>query len=109
MIRFLSRFLGLWLVAGALAALVVDATKSIAASRLIVTPLGVAWSNVSVSSLMGFQEFVQRSIEPTTGRWLWDPVLQGLLLLPTWVLLGALGFLFTWLGSRRSRMKDAFA
>jgi len=108
MFGFLSRFVGLWLIAGALVAVVIDATKSIAASALIVTPLGVAWSNLSVATLMSVQEFVQRNIEPTLGRWLWDPVIQTILLLPTWVILGALGFLFTWLGRRR-RLKTAYA
>lgn len=109
MIRFISRFVGLWLIAGALVALVIDATRSVAGSHLAITPLGVAWSNISMASLMGAQEFVQRSIEPTLGGWIWDPVIQTLLLLPTWIILGALGFLFTWLGSRHRRLKDAFA
>lgn len=108
MISFLSRFLGLWLIAGALVAIVIDATKSIAASALTVTQLGVAWANVSMPSLMSAQQFVQQTIEPYTGRWLWDPLIQGLLMLPTWVVLGALGFLLTWAGRRR-RLKLAYA
>ena len=39
MLRFLSRFLGFWLVAAALVAGVVDGAKSIAASALVITPL----------------------------------------------------------------------
>jgi len=108
MIGFLSRFVGLWLVAGALVALVIDATKSIAGSTLTLTPLGAAWANISMASLMSVQEFVQRTIEVYTGRWLWDPVIQWILLLPTWAVLGALGFLLTWLGRRR-RLKTAYA
>jgi hypothetical protein len=108
MIGFFSRFVGLWLIAGALVALVVDATKSVAASALIVTPLGAAWSDLNVATLMSAQEFVQRNIEPTIGRWLWDPVIQTILLLPTWGILGGLGFLLTWLGRPR-RLKSAYA
>jgi hypothetical protein len=108
MIGFLSRFLGLWMVAGALVALVIDATKTIAASKLTVTALGEAWAGIGMASLMAAQEFVQQSIEPAVGRWLWDPLIQSILLLPVWVVLGALGFLFTWLGRRR-RMKIAYA
>lgn len=108
MLGFLSRLVGLWLVAGALVALVIDATKSIAASKLMLTPLGLAWSSLNMASLMSVQEFVQRTIEPTVGRWLWDPVIQWILLLPTWAVLGALGFLLTWLGRRR-RPKIVYA
>lgn len=108
MLSFLSRFLGLWLVAGALVAVVIDATKSIAASRLTVTALGQTWYTLSPSSLMATQEFVQRTIEPVVGHWLWDPLIQSILLLPAWLVLGLLGALFTWLGRRRT-MKVAFA
>jgi hypothetical protein len=101
MIGFLLRFVGLWLTAGALVALVIDATKSIAGSSLTVTPLGLAWANLSQSSLMSTQQFVQQRIETYVGHWLWDPVIQSILLLPTWVVLGAIGLLLTYLGSRK--------
>lgn len=110
MIGFLARFAGLWLIAGALVALVIDGTKSIAASTLTVTPLGVAWFTLSPSSLMATQEFVQRTIESYTGHWLWDPLVQWLLMLPSWAVLGALGVWFAYLGSRRRRrMRTAYA
>jgi hypothetical protein len=107
MIGFLSRVVGLWFVAGALVALVIDATKSIAASNVVVTPLGMAWSTLNMASLMSIQEFVQRSIEPTLGHWLWDPTIQWILLLPTWAVLGAIGFVLTWLGRRRAKVAYA--
>jgi hypothetical protein len=108
MIKFLARFVGLWLIAGALVALVVDATKSIAASSLTVTPLGLAWYSISPLSLMTVQEFVQRRIEIYIGHWLWDPLIQWILTMPTWAVLGVLGVLFTYLGQRR-RLRAAFA
>jgi hypothetical protein len=108
MIGFVSRFVGLWLIAGALVAFVIDATKTIAASALTVTPLGEAWSTLSLTSVMSVQTFVQQQIEPTNGRWLWDTVIQWILLSPTWAVLGLLGFLLTYLGRRR-RIKMAYA
>jgi hypothetical protein len=108
MIGFVSRFVGLWFVAGALVALVVDATKSIAASALTVTPLGLTFYALAPSTLISVQEFVQQKIEPHIGGWLWDPVIQWILLLPTWAVLGAIGFLFTYLGRRR-RVRTAYA
>jgi len=103
MIGFLSRFVGLWLIAGAMVALVVDATKSIAASTLAVTPLGLAWASINPASLMSVQQFFQQRIEAYIGHWLWDPLIQSILLLPTWVILGAAGFLLTYLGRPRRR------
>ena len=72
MIGFFSRFVGLWLIAGALVALVVDATKSIAASTLTVTPLGLAWASINPASLMSVQQFFQQ-----TGRGLCRPLAVG--------------------------------
>ncbi|HYP58578.1 MAG TPA: hypothetical protein VEQ35_09895 [Beijerinckia sp.] len=40
MIRFALRFIGLFLLAGAFAGLIVDATRSVAAGSLVVTPFG---------------------------------------------------------------------
>ena len=108
MIGFLSRFVGLWFVAGALVALVIDATKSIAASALAVTPLGLAFYSLTPTTLLYVQEFVQQQIEPYVGGWLWDPFIQWILLLPAWAVLGAIGFLLTYLGRRR-RMRTAYA
>jgi len=107
MISFLARFVGLWLIAGMLVAMIVDATKTIAASTLTVTPLGVTWFSLSPASLLQTQEFVQRRIESYIGNWLWDPVMQWLLMAPTWVVFGVLGAAFLYLGRRRP--KDIFA
>ncbi len=103
MIRFLCRFIGLWLIAGALVALVVDATKSIAASRLEITSLGEGWGGVAPASLAALEAFVHDTIETATGAWIWSPIAEGVLALPTWIVLGALGFLLTWAGQRRRR------
>ena len=108
MISFLSRFLGLWLIAGALVALVIDATRTISASAITVTPLGLAWFSLSPSSLMLTQEFVQRRVEAYIGHWLWDPLIQWILMMPSWLVLGALGGLFAYAGRRR-RLKGAYA
>jgi hypothetical protein len=101
-IGWVSRFVGLWFVAGGLVALVIDATKTIAASALTVTPFGGSISAaLGPAALMSVQEFVQQRIETYVGNWLWDPVIQWFLLLPTWAMLGAAGFLLTYLGRRR--------
>ena len=105
MIRFLSRFVGLWLVAGALVALVIDATKSIAASELTVTPLGAAIdATLGAAVLKSTEAFVTHDV----GSWLWNPLIVWVLALPAWAVLGVLGFFVTYLGSRpRARPKYA--
>jgi hypothetical protein len=108
MIAFLARFIGLWLIAGALVALVVDASKTIAASDLTVTPLGLAWYSLSPSGLMHAQEFVQREIEAYIGNWLWDPIIQWILMAPTWVVFGIVGTWLVYVGRRR-RYRRAYA
>ncbi|HVZ13013.1 MAG TPA: hypothetical protein VG894_00995 [Bauldia sp.] len=108
MIGFASRFVGLWFVAGALVAVVVDAAKTLALSQLTVTPLGATLFAIAPSALVGAQSFVQQHIEPAVGGWVWDPLIQWLLLLPAWGVLGFLGFLLTWLGRRR-RVRLAYA
>ena len=108
MIGFVSRFVGMWFVAGALVAVVIDAAKTIAASGLTMTPLGAALFTLAPSSLVAAQGFVQTRIEPYVGGWLWDPVIQWILLLPTWAILAFLGFLLTYLGRRR-RVRRAYA
>src|SRR5690606_5071230 len=51
MLRFIARFLGLWLLAGALVALVIDGARTIAASQMVMTPLGGLWRDTSPGSL----------------------------------------------------------
>jgi hypothetical protein len=102
MIGFLARFIGLWMVAGALVALVIDGTKTIAASALTMTPMGLAWYSISPSSLMQTQEFVQRTVESYIGHWLWDPIIQWVLMAPAWAVLGIIGGWLLYVGRRRS-------
>ena len=47
MLRFLSRFLGFWLVAAAVVMGVVDGAKSIAASAVVTTSLAEVWALVA--------------------------------------------------------------
>jgi len=101
MIAFLSRFVGIWLIAGALVAVVVDGAKTIAATSLTVTPLGLTWFTLSPTTLMAAQGFVQQTVESYIGHWLWDPLIQWLLLLPSWAVLGAVGGTLAYLGRKR--------
>ena len=55
LIRFLFRFIGLWILAAGFVALVRDGTKSIAGNAVFITKLGEDWTNIQSTSL----EFVE--------------------------------------------------
>ena len=103
MIAFTVRFIGLWLIAAALVAGVIDVTKSIAANGVVMTPLGATWFSINRQSLEAAQRGVETNVETYVGGWLWDPVIQSILGLPTWAVVGVLGALMVYLGRRRRR------
>jgi len=99
--KFIFRVIGLWLIAAAIVALVVDGTKSIAASKLVITPLGFTLDWMAHDLLIGLKSVIQNHIHPT----LWDPVLQTVLLWPTWAVVAVLGLIFYLIGRRRKARK----
>jgi hypothetical protein len=88
MLRLLTRFLGLLLLAGGFIALIVDGTRSIAAGRLMVATLGKGASD-SLPALYGA---LQSGVEAKSA-FLWNPVMTTLLMLPASVAFGGLGAL----------------
>ena len=96
MIRFLLRFLGIWILAAGFIALVYDGTKSIAGSALFVTKLGDTWHAIHSNSLQLLQPAIERHVSP----WLWDPVALAVLTAPTWLVLGILGTLMILVGRK---------
>jgi hypothetical protein len=95
MFRFLLRVLGLLLMAAGFVGLVIDGTRSIANSQVVLTPIGE----------MAFSLFPRSFplLEPAVARihpYLWDPIVRTLLLLPASVVGFAVGILLLWLGRR---------
>lgn len=86
MLRFLFRTLGLILLACAFAAAIVDGTRSIAAGSLVFTTLGQAMELYMPTQLASLQDAAAR-----VHHWLRDPGLVMILLLPLWLIAGALG------------------
>lgn len=99
--RLLLRLTGTWLIGMALILLIIDGTRSLAASTLYLTPLGETWAMLHVESLVGLREFVAtRFFGPVL-----DSAVAGLLSLPGWIVLGLPGGLLAWLGrTRRARL-----
>ena len=95
--RFILRFLGLWLLAGAFVALIVDGTASIAGDAIRFKTLGETWFAIHQNSLLLLQPAIERHV----AVWLWDPVIATLLQQPTWMVLGILGVIFILLGRKK--------
>ena len=94
--RFLFRLVGLVLLAGAFAALLVDGTRSVAAGSLAVLPFGRTLMTISPD---GFQKL--RMVVEAKLPVLWDPVLVTMFLMPTWVVFGVVGLVL--LATTRAR------
>jgi hypothetical protein len=88
MIRFALRLLGLILLAGAFAALIIDGTRTIAGGSLALTPFGTTLIWAMPLKFESLREQLQH-----LSPYLWDPVAVKLLALPTWAVAGTLGLL----------------
>jgi len=87
--RLILRIIGTWLVGIAVILIVIDGTRSLAASRLVTSSLGETWSAVNAASLDGLRSFIDsRFFGPVL-----DPILTVLLGYPGFVVLGIPGIL----------------
>jgi hypothetical protein len=96
MLRLLLRFFGLCLLATAFVALLGDVTRSVAGSRLYVTPLGKWLMALAPGKMALAQAFVERQVHP----FIWDPVMVDFMRLPVWLAVGAVGCLAVRLGRK---------
>lgn len=103
MFRFLLRTVGLFLLAGAFAALIIDGTRSIAGGALSLTSFGATLAWIAPDKFAGLKPALSH-ISPL----LWDPVAVYLLMLPTWLLIGALGTLIM-LAAQKPRPKIGYS
>jgi hypothetical protein len=94
MLRFVSRFLGFWILAAAVVAGVVDGAKSIAASSLVTTSLGETW--ITVASFLE-----DGPAAPLSAPSLLDLPLQWLLAAPAVAVLAIAGAALLILGAKR--------
>ena len=97
MIRFVFRFVGLWILAAGFVALVRDGTKSIAANAVFITRLGEDWNNIHSAS----QDALKALVDRYAGPWLWDLTTFYLLGAPTWLVLGIVGSLLILIGRKK--------
>jgi hypothetical protein len=72
------------------------------------TALGLRWFQTHSPSL-GFAQVVFQRFIPAVGPWLWDPVIQTILLWPAWAVFGVPGIVLSFLFRRRRRPRRWFA
>jgi len=96
MIRFLLRFLGLWILAAAFIFLVYDGAGWVANGALNSMQVQELWSNVHQSSLQSLRPTVEH-----VAGWLWNPVMMVLLEQPVWLVFGIIGAILILLGRKK--------
>ena len=105
MFHFLFRALGMIVLALAVVTAVLDLTRSIAASSVVMTPFSDLWARVSAQSLQNSQLAVETYLHAIV----WDPVITFFLELPGWMLLWLIAMILLWLGQKRQNPYGRFA
>lgn len=103
--RFIFRLLAMIALAVAVVMAVLDATRTVAASVLTMTPLGESWRSVSPQTLEGLKALADTRLHPA----LWDPVLVWLLGLPGFAVFGSLALVLFAAGHRPARPAGRFS
>ncbi|MGF7008345.1 hypothetical protein [Aminobacter sp. BE322] len=97
MIRFVFRLAAAIALSVAVIMAVLDATRTVAVSRLVMTPLDTSWSTASPSTFAATEGFVRDKAGPAA----WDAVVVPLLDLPGFAIFAAIAFLLYAVGHRR--------
>jgi hypothetical protein len=105
MFRFLFRLAAMIALSVAVIMAVLDATRSIAASELVTTPLGASWIGVSPETFSAAQSFVIEKVHPLA----WDPAAVFILGQPGFAVFTILAFLLYAIGHRPRRRAGRFA
>ncbi|CAN0600082.1 unnamed protein product [Laminaria digitata] len=99
--RLLFRIIGTWLLGMAVIPLIIDGTRSLAASTIVFTSLGETWATIHADSLVEVRNFLaSRFFGP-----LLESAIEFILALPGWLVLAIPGVLIAWMGrTRRARI-----
>lgn len=103
MVRLALHFFGVLILAGGFAVLVIDATRSFAAGRLIVTQCGQTAAALAPAQVALLQMVIDQRAHPLLGG-----VLANFLTLPTSLVMAAAAALLFWL-AREPRRKIGFS
>jgi hypothetical protein len=105
MLRSLARLLSMLALAIAVVMAVLDATRSIAAEAVVLTPLISSWRNIAPTSLGMIEQMVTGNLPD----FVWNPVLTSVLALPGFATFSALSMLLAIAGRRPRRIEGRLA
>ncbi|WP_315925242.1 hypothetical protein [Mesorhizobium sp. SP-1A] len=105
MLRFLFRLAAMVALAVSVIMAVLDVTRSVAASQVVLTPLKTSWNAVSPDTLASAESFVREKAPPV----LWDGVVSRVLDQPGFAVFAVLAFLLYAIGYRRRRRPGRYA
>lgn len=104
MLRFLFRLAAMIALSVSVIMAVLDATRTVAASQLVMTPLHTSWLAVSPDTLGAFEAFIRNKVHPL----LWDAVISWVLNLPGFAVFAALAFILYAIGHKPERRAGRF-
>lgn len=99
MFRFVFRLAAMVSLSVAVIMAVLDATRTVAASQLVTTPLKTSWNAVSPETLGTAEMFVREKLSPLV----WDTAVNWVLALPGFVVFAGLALLLYAISYRRER------
>jgi hypothetical protein len=99
MFRFFFRLAAMVSLSVAVIMAVLDATRTVAAAQLVLTPLKTSWNAVSPQTMSEAESFVREKLAPVV----WDVGANWLLALPGFAVFAGLALAFYALGYRRAR------
>lgn len=105
MVRFLFRLMATVALSVCVIMAVLDVTRTIAASALVLTPLGVSWQTASPGTLSATQAFLVDRV----GPFAWDPLAVFVLAQPGFAFFAVLALFLYAIGHRPERRNRRFA
>ncbi|CAM5379322.1 hypothetical protein ATER59S_01708 [Aquamicrobium terrae] len=99
MLRFLFRLAAMVALAVSVIMAVLDATRTVAASQLVMTPLKTSWNAVSPQTLGAAEAYVREKVQPV----LWDTAVNWVLNQPGFAVFAVLAFLLYAIGYKPRR------
>ncbi|TPM25574.1 hypothetical protein [Mesorhizobium sp. B2-3-4] len=105
MFRFVFRLAAMVALSVSVIMAVLDTTRTVAASALVLTPLNASWLAVSPDTRAAFETYVRAKAGPL----LWDGAIAWVLNQPGFAVFAVLAFLLYAIGYRRQRPTSQFA
>jgi hypothetical protein len=99
MLRFLLRFFGMCLLATAFVLFIYDGEKTLVNRHLEFLNVTQVWAIVDQHSLDSAQDWLRQN-----ALWAWDPYMQKILALPTWVVLALVSTILVMLGRKKKKL-----